>query len=56
MDSIISLIHVDKIARSEGREIKVIISEKQCHRSEWMIHSQNEITEKQGIQVMKRAW
>lgn len=55
MDNIVSLIQVDKIITNERRGIKVIF-EKNRQRSEWMIHNQNEITERQEIQVINTAW
>ena len=52
MDIIVFLLQVDKISMSEKKVTKVI-SGKKWQRSEWMIQSQNEITERQGIQIIK---
>lgn len=54
VDIIVFLLQVDKISMSEKKVTKVI-SEKKRQRSEWMIQSQNEITERRGIHIIK-SW
>lgn len=54
VDIIVFLLQVDKISMSEKKVTKVI-SEKKWQRSEWMIQSQNEITERRGIHTIK-SW
>lgn len=54
VDIIVFLLQVDKISMSEEKVTKVI-SEKKWQRSEWMIQSQNEITERRGIHTIK-SW
>ena len=48
MDIIVFLLQVDKISMSEKKVTKVI-SGKKWQRSEWMIQSHNEVTERQGM-------
>lgn len=44
----VSLIQIDKITMSERRGIGVVF-ERKWQESAWMVHHQNEMTEKQGF-------